>query len=102
MSRVVVGLACRGETEEELSIRRSGSLVTFEVGGRARYKIQARNAHIAREVEERCTWWLSRRVFPSFDALHQHVVEELDRAIACASRMQRGSVYRSGPMGGLR
>lgn len=99
MSRIVAGVVRRGENQKDLIIHRTGSLVSFEVGSQVRYKIQARNVAIAKEVEERCIWWVTRRDFASFDALHEHVVFELDAARACASRMQRGSVYRTGPLG---
>lgn len=99
MSRTVAGVVRNARGQRDLVIHRSGSLITFEVDDKPRYKIQARNVHLAREVEDRCVWWLSRRDFGSFDELHEHVVLELDRARACAARMQRGSVYRTGPGG---
>lgn len=95
MSRVVAGVVRNSHGETDIVIHRAGSMVTFEVGGRPRYKIQARNAAIARVVADQCTWWLTRREFASFDALHEHVVMELDAAQACAARMQRGSVFRT-------
>lgn len=101
MSRMVAGVLRSGGRDIELVVHRSGSLISFEADGAPRYKIQARSVAVAREVEERCVWWLSRRDFRTFDELHEHVVLELDRSRACAARMQRGSVYRTGPGGSV-
>lgn len=99
MSRVVAGQVTnkRGKTGD-LMVRRSGSTVTFEVeDGKPVFRVQATSSAVAKEFEGRAIWWLSRREFASFVELHEHVEQEIRWARACAARMQRGSVFRTGP-----
>lgn len=101
MSRVAVGSAIRRGEVLPLDVHRSGRTITFEVDGRPTYRVECKSAALAAKLETRFVWWLGARDWPSFDALHEHVVAEYDRARSCAARMQRGSVFRTEAYGGV-